>query len=224
MGRNLWPRWREPGFGREVVTGMKRGYLLAFLLLGVQSVILTGLTHGIGMFQSSDASQSSYNMLVPWLLLMLAWCAGISEETQSRLFGIGLLRHWLVDGAARLLGRAPSPRSAAALTVVAMFPPGLFWAFGHVGYAVYPVYSRLIELAVMAMLFGWFMLRFGFLAVLFAHIILDSVLMSVQMIFDGLPGDLAAGVAGPILPAVVALGIAWMHQRSRDGSGGVRSA
>lgn len=219
MGRSLWPRWREAGFGGEVVAGMKRGYLLAFLLLGVQSVILAGLEQGIGMFQSSDASQSSYNMILPWLLLMLAWCAGISEEIQSRLFGIGLFRHWLVGGAKRLLGRAPAPRTAAWLTALAMFPPGLFWAFGHVSYAVYPVYSRLIELAVLAMLFGWFMLRFGFLAVLFAHIILDSILMSVQMLSDGLPGNLIAGVAGPLLPAAVALAIAWAHRRAGSGMG-----
>jgi len=219
MGRSLWPQWRETAFGGEVVAGMKRGYLLAFLLLGVQSVILAGLAQGIGMFQSSDASQSSYNMTVPWLLLMLAWCAGISEEIQSRLFGIGLFRHWLVGGAARLLGRAPAPRTAAWLTALAMFPPGLFWAFGHVSYAVYPVYSRLIELAAMAMLFGWFMLRFGFLAVLFAHIILNSILMSVQMMADGLPGNLAAGIAGPFLPIAVAYAVSWLHAfRSRIAS------
>lgn len=223
MGRSLWPRWRETGFGGEVVAGMKRGYLLAFLLLGVQSVILGGLGWGIGMFQSSDASQSSYNMIVPWLLLMLAWCAGISEELQSRLFGIGLFRHWLLGGAKRLLGRTPAPRTAAWLTAAAMFPPGLFWAFGHVGYAVYPVYSRLIELAVLAMLFGWFMLRFGFLTVLFAHIILDSILMSVQMMADGLPGNLAAGMAGPFLPAAVAMLIAWVHRRAGSGGSGART-
>lgn len=224
MGRSLWPRWREAGFGREVIAGLKHGYWLAFLLLGVQSAILAGLEQGIGMFQSSDASQSTSNMIFPWLLLMLAWCAGISEEIQSRLFGIGLFRHWLVGGARRLLGREPAPRTAAWLTALAMFPPGLFWAFGHVGYAVYPVYSRLIELAVMAMLFGWFLLRFGFLAVLFAHIILDSILMSLHLMADGLPGDLAAGIAGPLLPAAVAWTIAWAHRR-RGGSGpGVRSA
>ena len=213
MGRSLWPRWREKNYGEAVLAGMKRGYLLAFLLLGVQSVILAGLGQAIGMFQSSDASQSSYNMILPWLLLLLAWCAGISEEMQSRLFGIGLFRHWLVGGATRLLGRAPSRRGLTLLTAAAMFPPGLFWAFGHVSYAVYPVYSRLIELVILAMLFGWFMLRFGFLSVLFAHIILDSILMSVQLLSDGLPGGWVAGIAGPLLPAIVALLLGWAHRR-----------
>ncbi|WP_123039462.1 type II CAAX prenyl endopeptidase Rce1 family protein [Cohnella candidum] len=213
MGKPLWPRWREPGFGQAVMSGMKTGYPLAFLLLGVQSVILVGLENGIGMFQASDASQSSYNMTFPWLLLLLAWCAGISEELQSRLFGIGLFRSWLLGGARRLLGREPSPRASTVLTAVAMFPPGLFWAFGHVGYAVYPAYSRLIELIIMAFLFGWFLLRFGFLAVLFAHIVLDSVLMGVQLAFDGLPGDAAASMIGFILPAAVAYAVFRVHRR-----------
>ena len=221
MGRSLWPRWREPNYGNALMTGMKRGYLLALVLLGVQSVILVFLDQGIGMFQATDARQSSYNMTMPWLLPLLAWCAGISEEIQSRLFGIGLFRHWLISGTRRLLGRAPSSRSAAWLTALAMFPPGLIWAFGHVGYAVYPVYSRLIELAILAMLFGWFMLRFGFLAVLFAHVIFNSILMSVQLVADGLPGGLAAGLAGPFLPAVIACLIGWAH-RLRNRQHGLR--
>lgn len=214
MGKTLWSSWREKSFGKSVMSGMKSGYMLAFLLLGIQSLILVGLDNAIGMFQASDAGQSTYNMTFPWLLLLLAWCAGISEETQSRLFGIGLFRSWLLEGAKQALGgRQPSPRAESALTVLAMFPPGLFWAFGHVGYAVYPAYSRLIELIIMALMFGWLMLRFGFLAVLFAHIVLDSVLMGVQMVFDGLPGNLAAGLIGLALPAIVASVVQLAHRR-----------
>lgn len=212
MDRPLWPRWRDAGFGRGVLSGMKTGYALAFLLLGVQSVILVGLERGIGMFQASDATQSLPNMTLSWLLLALAWCAGISEELQSRLFGVALFRNWLLSGTRRLLGRAPSARAATALTVLAMLPPGLIWAFGHVSYAVYPAYSRLIELIILALLFGWFLLRFGLFAVLFAHIILDSTLMGVQMMFDSYPGDEIMGLAGIALPAVVAVVIAWAHR------------
>ncbi|TJY39773.1 CPBP family intramembrane metalloprotease [Cohnella pontilimi] len=212
MGRSLWPRWRDRGFGDSVVVSMKQGYKLAFILMGVQSVILLGLQHGIGMFQASDATQSTYNMTYPWLLLLLAWCAGISEEIQSRFFGIALFRSWLVGGAKKVLGREPGKRSAAVLTLIAMLPPGLFWAFGHVSYAVYPAYSRVIELVLMGLLFGWFMLRFGLLAVIFAHITLDSFLMATQMVFDGLPGNLPVGILGIFLPAIVAYVIWWLHR------------
>ncbi len=218
MGRPLWPRWQDPAFGETVFSGMKKGYMLAFILLGAQSAILLGLESGIGMFQSSDAAQSSANMLLPGLLILLAWCAGISEELQSRLFGIGLFRKWFTGGAERLLGRPLSRRADSALTALAMLPPGLIWAFGHVGYAVYPAYSRLIELIIMALLFGWFMLRFGFIAVLFAHVVLNSMLMGAQMLFDGLPGDSAFGLAGLVLPAAAAYLILLAHRRWGPGS------
>jgi hypothetical protein len=218
MGRSLWPRWRERDFGDSVVVSMKQGYLLAFILLGAQSVILVGLEKGIGMFQASDATQSTYNMTYPWLLLLLAWCAGISEEIQSRFFGIGLFRSWLIDGAKKLRGHEPGKRSAAVLTLIAMLPPGLFRAFGHVSYAVYPAYSRLIELVVMGLLLGWFMLRFGLMTVIFAHVILDSILMGTQMLFDGLPGDLPAGLLGFFLPAFAAYLLWSAHRRSKWGT------
>jgi hypothetical protein len=213
MGRSLWPRWREPGFGQAVLTGMKQGYALAFLLLGVQSVILLGLEHGIGMFQTTDAGQSSPNMIRPWLLPALAWCAGISEELQSRFFGIGLFRSWLLGGARRLLGREPSARALKGLTLAAMIVPGTVWAFGHVGYSVYPAASRLIELILLSLLFGWFLLRFGLIAVIFAHVVLDTTLMCVQLTADGLPGDRLAAPIGFLLPAAVALLIRLAHRR-----------
>lgn len=213
MGHNLWPKWREEGFGPAVLSSMKIGYLLAFLLLGVQSVILVGLQYGIGMFQASDASQSTYNMTISWLLLLLAWCSGISEEIQSRFFGIGLFRSWLLNGAGRVLGQKPSARTTLSMTVLAMIPPGLIWAFGHVGYAVYPIYSRLIELIIMGLLLGWFMLRFGLIAVIFAHVILNSILMSVQIIFDGLSVNLLASLIGFFLPAALGYAFWWVYDK-----------
>jgi hypothetical protein len=212
-GKPLWPKWREPGFGLAVMSGMKMGYVLAFLLLGAQSLLLIGLHSGIGMFQASDASQSSYNMIVPWLLPLLAWCAGISEELQSRLFGIGLFRDWLLRGAERVLGRKLSPRGETAVTFLAALPPGLFWACGHVSYAVYPAYSRIIELVLMSLLFAWIMMRFGLLTVIFSHVILNSVLMSVQLAFDRLPGNGWAAFASLVLPAAVAVAIGRIHRK-----------
>ncbi|WP_167747045.1 CPBP family intramembrane glutamic endopeptidase [Cohnella luojiensis] len=211
MGRSLWPRWRESGYGNAVLRSMREGYFLAFILLGAQSFILLVLEKSLGSFSSSDATQSMYNMSIPWLLPLLAWCAGISEELQSRLFGIGLFRKWFVGGARKLLGREPSSRTAILLTTVAIIPPGLLWALGHVGYAIYPVYTRIIELVIMSFLFGWFMLRFGIITVIFAHVTLDAILMGMQMMFDGLPGDFIGGVFSLLMPGLVGIVIWWLH-------------
>jgi hypothetical protein len=211
MGRTLWPRWQEPGYGAVVLRSMREGYFLAFILLGAQSVILLLLENSLGSFASSDSTQSMYNMNITWLLPLIAWCAGISEELQSRLLGIGVFRSWFVGGAKKLLGREPSHRTTLLLTTAAMIPPGLMWAMGHVGYAIYPVYTRLIELVILAMLFGWFMLRFGIITVIFAHVTLDAILMGMQMMYDGLPGDIYGGLFSLIMPALVGIVIWWLH-------------
>lgn len=211
MGRTLWPRWKESGYGAAVLQSMRVGYFLAFILLGAQSVILLILEKSLGSFASSDATQSMYNMTIPWILPLLAWCAGISEELQSRLFGIGLFRSWFVGGTRKLLRREPSRTTTIVLTTAAMIPPGLLWALGHVGYAIYPVYTRLIELVIMAILFGWFMLRFGIMTVIFAHVTLDAILMGMQMMFDGLPGDFFGGLFSFIMPALAGIIIWWLH-------------
>lgn len=215
MGRPLWPRWREPEYGQTVLASMKEGYFLAFILLGVQSVILLVLEKTIGAFYSSDPSQSLLNMHYTWLLPLLAICAGISEEIQSRFFGIGLFRKWLTDAARGILRREPSRRTTLALTFCAMLPPGLFWALGHVGYAIYPVYTRIIELMIIAVLFGWFMLRFGLMTAIFAHIAFNAILMGQQLMLDGLPGDELGGVASLLLPAAIGVAIWGLHRLLR---------
>ena len=216
MGRSLWPRWRESGYGDAVLKSMKEGYFLAFILLGAQSVILLLLEKSLGAFASSDATQSMYNMSIPLLLPLLAWCAGISEELQSRLFGIGMFRKWFVGLARAMKGGEPSKRTVVVLTTLAIVPPGLFWALGHVGYAVYPVYTRVIELVLLSFLFGWFMLRFGLMTVIFAHVTLDAILMGMQMMFDGLPDDFAGGVFSLLAPALVGIVIWRLHRAVRS--------
>lgn len=220
MGYSLWPQWREDGYGRRVLRSMRQGYALAFIALGAQSVILYALTLLLGSFTSSDTTQSSYNMAYPWLMPLIAWCAGLSEELLYRYFGIALFRRWLTGIARRLLRREPSRRAAGLLTLAAMVPPTVVWAFGHVGYPIYPAYTRLIELTLLGLLFGWFMLRFGLMTAIFAHITLDAMLVGVQLLFDGLPYDLYSGVFSMIMPAIVGCAIWLLHRALRgDGSG-----
>lgn len=218
MGYSLWPRWREDGYGRRVLRSMRQGYALAFIALGSQSVILFVLTLALGSFTSSDTMQSSYNMTHSWLMPLIALCAGLSEELLYRYFGIGLFRRWLTGIARKLLRREPSRRAAGWLTLAAMIPPSVIWAFGHVGYPIYPVYTRLIELTLLGLLFGWFMLRFGLMTAIFAHITLDAMLVGVQLMFDELPFDLYSGIFSMLMPAIAG-GAIWLLYRlfRRDG-------
>ncbi|RCX19695.1 CAAX prenyl protease-like protein [Fontibacillus phaseoli] len=186
QGINLWGRAKEQGYGRHVLTSMADGYAWALILLGVQSVIFFVLERTIHMWSTTDASQSPYNMVYPVLLPLLAWVAGIGEEAVYRLFGIPMLKKMF--------------RS----TLVASVITTLIWAFGHTLYPIYPVISRPIELLIIGLLFSFIFLRYGFIAVLFSHVIFDSILMSLSIMFTGGTVNIAAGIFYIALPAIVA--------------------
>ncbi|MGZ7440838.1 CPBP family intramembrane glutamic endopeptidase [Paenibacillus sp. TH7-28] len=185
-GINLWARSREEGYGRHVLTSVADGYAWALILLGVQSVVFFILERTIHTWSTTDATQSPYNMVYPILFPLLAWVAGIGEEAVYRLFGIPMLKKMF--------------RS----TFVASLLTTLIWAFGHTLYPIYPVISRPIELTFIGLLFSFIFLRYGFATVVFAHVIFDSILMALSLMFMGGALNIAAGLFYIALPAIVA--------------------
>ncbi|WP_274652445.1 CPBP family intramembrane glutamic endopeptidase [Paenibacillus humicola] len=190
MGRSLWPRAAAPGYAGHVWSSMKLGYLFAFMLLGLQTIIFIVLMNATGAWSTTDVTQSPYNFAYPWLFPLLAWCAAISEEAVYRLFGIALLRKWFKN------------------TFVAALIPTVIWALGHVTYPIFPSTTRLIELTIIGLILSGLMLRYGFMTVLFAHAVMDSVMMAVSLIFLGGAGNIVMGAVYAVLPAVIAWVIA----------------
>ncbi|MBD2845736.1 CPBP family intramembrane metalloprotease [Paenibacillus sp. IB182496] len=185
-GRRLWPRFGESGYGEHVWRSMKLSYLLAFAMLGIQTLILLLLQEGIGAWATSDVTQSPYNFGAPWLFPVLAWCAAISEEAVYRLFGIGLLRKWFKN------------------LFVASLIPTIIWALGHVTYPIYPATTRLIELTIVGLLFSFIFLRFGFITAVFTHAIVNTVMMAAMLILLGTPINVLAGILYLLLPVPIA--------------------
>jgi hypothetical protein len=196
FGWNAWPRWREERFGGEVWASMGRGYLICLFALGVQQLLFFIAEYGFGVWAVNDASDSPYNMLVPGLFPLLAWCAAISEEATFRLFGIALF------------GRIVRWRFAAVLL------PSVIWAASHTQYPIYPVYTRLVEVTVLGLIFGYLFLKYGFLTVLFAHASMDSLLMGLDLFSLHSPADALLGAVYMAGPLLVALVLAWLHGRS----------
>lgn len=185
QGINMWPRAKEPGYGRYVLDSVAAGYIWAFILLGVQTLMFIVLKLTLDNWSTTDASQSAYNMKYAWLLPLMAWLAGLSEEGLYRLFGIPMLRKLL--------------RSTIAASLVTT----LIWAFGHTLYPIYPVISRPIELIVIGLLFSYIFLRYGFITVLFSHVVFDSILMGVTLILMPGAANTAAGLLALVLPFLV---------------------
>ncbi|QSF44283.1 CPBP family intramembrane glutamic endopeptidase [Paenibacillus tianjinensis] len=184
-GLNPWPRAKEPGYGKYVLDSIRAGYVWALILLGVQTVMFIILSYTLHNWSTTDASQSPYNMRYAWLLPIVAWLAGLSEEAVYRLFGIRMLKKLVKN------------------TFIASLITTLIWAFGHTLYPIYPVSSRPIELTVIGLLFSYIFLRYGFIAVMFAHVVFDSILMGATLIFMQESVNIGAGIVTIIMPFVV---------------------
>ncbi|OAZ46656.1 CPBP family intramembrane glutamic endopeptidase [Paenibacillus polymyxa] len=195
VGLNAWPRAKEPGYGLYVLRSMYVGYLWAFILLGVQSILFFVLERTFNTFSTTDATQSPYNMAYPWLLPIMAWMAGIGEETVYRLFGI------------------PMVKKIVKNTFVACLITTLIWALGHTLYPIYPVISRPIELTFLGLLFSFVFLRYGFIAAMFSHVIFDSILMGLSVISLGDTVNVSAGLFWILLPAIVGYIIYWFSPK-----------
>ncbi|GGF60346.1 hypothetical protein GCM10010912_01990 [Paenibacillus albidus] len=184
-GLNPWPRATEPGYGQYVLSSIRAGYIWAFVLLGVQTVMFIILSYTLDNWSTTDADQSPYNMRYAWLLPIVAWLAGLSEEAVYRLFGIRMLKKLV--------------RS----TLIASLITTLIWAFGHTLYPIYPVISRPIELTVIGLLFSYIFLRYGFIAVMFSHVVFDSILMGATLIFMKDSINVASGIFALVMPFLV---------------------
>lgn len=188
-GLNPWPRAKEPGYGHYVLDSMKLGYMWAFILLGVQSIIFVVLGLTLSTWSTTDATQSPYNMLYPWLFPLMAWLAGISEEAVYRLFGIKMLKKIVRN------------------TFVASLITSIIWALGHTLYPIYPVISRPIELVIIGLLFSYIFLKYGYLAAMFSHVIFNSILMGISLILLKDTSNVLMGAFYMVLPAMVAYAI-----------------
>lgn len=185
LWREKWFRWGDGLWPERVRGAALRGYLLAFVWLGLQSIFYWISEKWFGVWQESDFSMTPWNYLVPGLFPIMAWTAGIGEEITFRLLGIGLVKKYL--------------RS----TFLALLLPSMIWALAHSLYPVHPFYTRFIELTLFGMMIGWFFLRYDLETVIFAHVVFDTVLMSLSLLFDGTWTDRVWAVGWLALPALI---------------------
>lgn len=197
QGRNVWPRFGQPGYGDYVWRSMGLSYLFAIILLGLQPLIFLGLSKLIGTWGTSDVTMSPYNMSVLWLMPVLAWAAAISEEAVFRFFGIGLFRRWF--------------RHSFAAAIL----PTLFWALGHVTYPFYPATTRLIELMIIGLLFSFIFVRYGFITAMFTHAIFNSIAVGSSLLAVGTAPNIISAIFFILLPVLIAFIIkAWEKRRT----------
>jgi hypothetical protein len=196
-GWHPWPAWKEERFGVEVFYGMGRGYLICLFILGVQQTLFYAAEQNFDMWAVNDPSDSPLNMLQPGLFPLLAWVAAISEEATFRLFGIILFKKLVRSN------------------FLAVLLPSIIWAASHTQYPVYPVYTRLIEVTVLGIIFGYAFLKFGLITAIFAHACMDSILMGLSLFSLNNVGLSMLGGLYILLPAIIGYLLAWLHGKRR---------
>jgi hypothetical protein len=196
-GRRLWPKFRQAWFGDHVWRSMKLGYIMAILIMMVQQILFMILASANGMWTTSSAESSPLNNTWIWLMPIMAWTAGIAEEALYRFFGIGLFRKWF--------------RS----TIFASILSSLIWALGHVTYPIYPSTTRMFEVFVLGLIFSYIFIKFGLYTAIFAHVIMDSIMMSLSIMLVGGVVNIVLGVFYIVLPILVAWLLRFWHRRYR---------
>ncbi|WP_029192169.1 CPBP family intramembrane glutamic endopeptidase [Paenibacillus harenae] len=192
QGRSLWPRFGQKGYGDYVWRSMGLSYLFAVILFAMQSVIFIGLKFTIGTWDTTDVTQSPYNMGILWLMPVLAWAAAISEEAVFRFFGIGLFRRWFKN------------------TFAAALLPTFFWALGHVMYPFYPSSTRLIELMIIGLVFSFIFVRYGLITSMFTHAIFNSAAVGFSLLTIGSAPNIVSAVFFTVLPVPIAYAIKYL--------------
>jgi hypothetical protein len=201
-GKQMWtrfnwnplPNWQDSSFGSHVLTAMARGYLLCLFILGVQQVLFFIAEHAFDVWSVNDASDSVLNMTIPGLFPLMAWAAAISEEAIYRLLGIAFFM------------------KIVRFRFLAILLPSIIWALSHTQYPIYPVYTRLVEVTIIGIIFGYAFLKYGFMTVLFAHASMDSILMGMSLYGLGDWTHILIGSFYVVFPALVGWVLYKLHQ------------
>lgn len=182
------------------------GYLFCFIIIGLQSVIFTMGIAWFDVWFGIDPTMSSHNLLWPSTYPLLAWSAAISEEAVFRLFAIILFIYairpfwrWVAR-----LTRKPGFLHPLFYLIPSILITSVIWALAHTNYSVYPVYTRLVEVAILGVVFSIILIKYGLLAAIFAHATVDLLLMGLEIMTIG--GEyMAVGLFYLLMPLLIGL-------------------
>jgi hypothetical protein len=185
--------------------GLMTRHAAAALAVGALVAILDGCFVNIFYFvgswfgfwvPSGTRYENVYNALLPWLQPLQAGVdPALREDFHYRLFLVPLL--------ALLLGRVlRRERLALWLAVVAS---ALAWGFTHVGYPQTPFFARGLEVALVGIVVGWLMIRFGILAPIAEHFTSNALYAASDIASAGIPSITLIAYAIVTIPFMVAV-------------------
>lgn len=196
LGASTW--WKH-SLARPVTAGYVLG--CGWLALSV-SFYWVGRAYGGVWTPVESPVVSMLSTPLPFLFFITAGItAAFQEELIFRVFGI--------SAATKLLKNS---------TLAVIFSSAL-WALVHSYYTVFPVYTRFVELVPLGVLFGWAMLRFGLLAPLVAHFLVNLLSGLPPVVRSGEPALMSSAVivlCVALLPAAIVMLGSWKRRIAKQ--------
>jgi len=157
-------------FNRGVTRSLLLGYLVFFIVIGFQGIIFHFGQMYLGVWREwFNFTQFSSSYIPLFSVFVVALSASINEEVTFRLFGISLGVKYLKN---------------VILSVVLL---SFIWGLGHSAYPVFPAWFRVIEVSLIGFIFGFIFLRYGIIALLTAHYLVDAFLGVAAYILGDAP-------------------------------------
>ncbi|MCX5693749.1 MAG: CPBP family intramembrane metalloprotease [Candidatus Omnitrophica bacterium] len=147
---------RSGFFNRGLTGAILLGYLVWIIMLGLQSVIFYNGQKFLGIWREWHTMVYFSSSYIPLLsAFAIAASASFGEEIIFRLFGLSLAKKYL--------------RSL----ILAVLVTSIIWGMGHTMYAIFPVWFRIIEIALIGIFYGFIFIHFGIVPLIVAHYLFD---------------------------------------------------
>ena len=182
---------RSTFFSRGITKSIILGYLLFFIMLGLQAAIFYFGQRYLGVWKEWVRLTQLSSSYLPFVsAFAIGATASFSEEIVYRLFGINWIKKYFKN------------------TVLAIIVSALIWGFGHSAYAIFPVWFRGIEVSLIGFLFGFIFIKYGLIPLLIAHYLFDVFWGVAAYILGHSPKYLFTGsiftLAIPLIFAIIA--------------------
>ena len=198
LAREVWPakskflsNLGEKFFSKELSQSILKGYLIAFILLGITVFIYLIGEKYLGVWSLIRLGEA-YNTLLVFapafsIFAGIGLLAAFSEEFLYRLFGISFFKKKF-----KKFGKNKSTILAVAIITI-------IWAVAHSTYPVFPFYFRALELLIGGSIFGYFFVRYNIATTITAHYVFNTVI-SLPILFLG--GDIVHIITGVFVVAL----------------------
>ncbi len=197
LAREVWPEKisvlskiiKKEYFSKDLAYAVGRGYLVAFISLGLTTIIYSLGKKYLGVWSLSTYEDFSdlLTFFPPLILFATILMAAITEEFLYRLIGITFFRKYLHS------------------TVLAVLVTTLIWAVAHSNYPVFPYYFRAIELMITGSLFAYIFIRYNLTTMIVAHYLINGILLGSTLFFSGRLDLLTYSLIIILLPLLIGL-------------------